>query len=105
MRSESTKKLMSSLKTGSLNPKFKGYYVTPAGVFDSAEKAAKATGVNKRTILKRCTCPAWTDFGYCISQEKVHALFTPPVHKPTAVIKKPLVPADRYYDNVNYRQV
>lgn len=40
--------------TGENHHAFKGYYITPYGVFETSAIAAKACGVDRNTIRKRC---------------------------------------------------
>lgn len=52
--SESTRQLMSEKKKGENNPRYKGRYVTPAGIFMNSIEAAKANGVSRATVVNRC---------------------------------------------------
>lgn len=51
-----TKQKISEAVTGSRNPKFKGYYLTPWGKFESLD-AAKIDGVSRSTVQKWCRNP------------------------------------------------
>lgn len=51
---ESTKKLMSEAKKGAKHPKFKGLYIVHHLKYYSANEAAKATGENAKTIIRKC---------------------------------------------------
>lgn len=105
VRSRLTCKVMSEKKKGERNPKFKGYYVTPKGVFSTAAVAAEANGVNIKTIRSRCVTPLFSATGWMMSDNKDHAVWQVPVYVPVSKEKKPMLPADRYYQNVNYSQV
>lgn len=59
-----TKTLMSDKKKGELHPKFKGYYITPAGKFASSGDAAKALGTNNKNVIRRCNSLKWKHLGY-----------------------------------------
>ena len=48
-----TKKKMSAAKIGEKHPRFKGWYLTPLGRFDSLEAAGFAHGVSKEAMYKR----------------------------------------------------
>src|SRR5450759_436377 len=52
--SDATKKLMSDAKKGDKHPKFKGYYITPKGVFSSSLAASKVNDTCQKTIINRC---------------------------------------------------
>jgi hypothetical protein len=49
-----TKSKMSYQKLGKRHPKFKGYYITPNGKFESSYQAAKALGMNSKTVYNLC---------------------------------------------------
>lgn len=50
----STKKLMSEAKKGVNHPKFKGFYMVKHFRYNSSAEAEKHTGINKKTIWRRC---------------------------------------------------
>lgn len=57
---DDVRKRQSLAKLGERHPKFKGYYLTPAGRFDSAQAAANANGIlNGKTLINRCKSPKW----------------------------------------------
>ena len=45
---------MSESKLDSNNPNFKGYIITPAGVFESSRLAAIPNNVSNVTVINRC---------------------------------------------------
>ncbi len=47
-------KSTSDTKRGLSNPNFKGWWITPKGVFESSRDAAKALGVSKSTVSAKC---------------------------------------------------
>lgn len=49
---DSAKQLMAAAKLGELHPKFKGYYITPAGRYTSLRQAAIGTGKDRRAIQR-----------------------------------------------------
>jgi hypothetical protein len=52
--SDEHKRKMSDAKKGEKHPRFKGWYITPEGMFDSAGAAAMVFKTNSDTIIKRC---------------------------------------------------
>ncbi|SDX80785.1 NUMOD3 domain-containing DNA-binding protein [Hymenobacter psychrophilus] len=52
--SAETKAKMSAQKMGENHPKFKGWYVTPAGTFASAPAAAQVMGTHAKQIIRWC---------------------------------------------------
>lgn len=62
-----TKRKMSRQKTGSKHPKFKGYYMVYGVGYPSAQAAEDATGLNKRTINRRCKLQQKPDFWFNFS--------------------------------------
>lgn len=102
-RSEATRALMSAKKTGELHPKFKGYYVTPAGVFATAALAAGPNNISAKAVGRRCNDPWFTGVGWLMSMDKNHPLWIKPEEQPAVKKERlPVKPADRYYNNVNY---
>lgn len=59
-----TKQKMSRKKTGSRHPKFKGFYMVFGVGYASAQAAEDATGLNKRTVLRRCKLQQKPDFWF-----------------------------------------
>lgn len=68
--STGTRILMSQAKTGIKHPKFKGYYITPAGRFTNSLTAGKANNVANKTVIARCNNPMWKHFGWFIKPYK-----------------------------------
>jgi len=54
---KSTKDKISKSKKGKLNPKFKGYYITPLGKFESLSQASKSLKISKSSITNLCNNP------------------------------------------------
>jgi hypothetical protein len=53
-RSAKTKRMQSLAKIGTSHPKFTGYYIVNGIQYASAREAEHATGINQKTILRRC---------------------------------------------------
>lgn len=51
---DEVKARMSQAKKGIKHPKFKGYYVVNGVNYTTSTEAAQATGLNSRTIIRRC---------------------------------------------------
>lgn len=66
--SKETKFLMSQSKIGIKHPKFKGWYIINGSKFASAPEAAKITGLNSRTILRKCKNGKDKDFYFLPSK-------------------------------------
>ncbi len=49
-----TKAIMSAKKLGELHPKFKGWYITPAGRFPSSYQAGRANNLEPKVVFNRC---------------------------------------------------
>lgn len=60
--SEASKKAMRDAKRGENHPKFKGYYITPAGRFTSIGAAVEANGSYTRQVKQYCetNSPGWS---------------------------------------------
>lgn len=65
-------KTMKGKYTGNKNNAFKGYWITPNGIFDSSYDAAEGNNVVQRTIVKRCkTENEKVISSYCASVNKL----------------------------------
>lgn len=53
-RTKETRKKQSTAKMGRSHPKYTGDYITPAGIFYSADSAAKGNSTNAKAILEKC---------------------------------------------------
>lgn len=64
LHTDATRAAQSIAKIGDKHPKFKGYYLTPAGRFASSGEAMQANGLtNRNTLRRRCTDPKWWQDG------------------------------------------
>jgi len=52
--SEETKRKLSLSKQGEKHPRFKGYYIVMGNKYTSTHAASKATGIEQKTIYRRC---------------------------------------------------
>lgn len=69
-RNQKTRDKVSKSKTGNLNPKFNGYYITPIGRFDSLTKASEILYLSKPTIRSWCKTATKTINIHSIKQSK-----------------------------------
>lgn len=62
--SANTKQLMREQKLGVNHPRFKGWYITPAGKFASSHAAAIANGTYNIAVIRRCNSYRWRHLGW-----------------------------------------
>lgn len=70
VHTESSKKLISF--PGRLNPMWKGYCVTPFGIFESTVSASNILNIRKGTILYRCNSNSPKFKDWCFTKEVTH---------------------------------